>query len=803
MDNVNVTKIKRLLGLVLMVFVLCSQTSTVFAESPEDAAKNISVEEKKHGPYKDKTTYYTDLDAISYDELKEIQEKEEDKGFTLNPFNAISNYFGEKVENTMDSAKDMMASVLLMMVSLIFQFNIMMTDFLVTCLDASMNANIINFLITIAEDQVQSISGVSNNHINVGNGIFGSLAGLAGLISIAYMVYLFAIKRAPLASLQSLIQPLLVITISIVFFSNFTTIIKGVNSVSTELTNGIASATSEGDVDNIGDSIQKVFVHRPYLYLQFDSGNEQKIGKKRVEALLLHKQNAPEKRKAIKSEVKDHKNSMLEVGSVIKRLIYTGLFICVNGILSIPVWALAFLNVALQIWFLLIAVLAPFILVWAILPNQFPVMRRYAIELMYPMALKVIIGFLALVIFTFSQLAFAIPATKGLSGYYLSTFFQIVFFFVVFLMRNRIKSIFSATTGFVKEMRNSVEVGTQPIRNGIQNTAMVVGAGVGAATGNPHAAIAGAAIGKNLGKAVTGEKDALGTAAQLVSLQDIVQKRKEQGQQTTQPNPTSVPTTTSTSSTTTETSTETSTEAPLQEKEEQRSTPVLHDVQHQPETTEEHTVQPSQTSEEKSAVSSKYVPLQDLEDFKQSTNTEEQVKQKAVGEEQQPATKVENRKVKQEKLAELPETVTSVPKIKEEKSQSLGKATEIKSSEVESDGIKSSEIKTEDVKPSKQVETPSAPSVKEAQPEPSFEEIKSYESNESSEDQPKPAPLTKQQAPENKVSVQNIQQPEPNEEKEQEHVHVHVEETTSSIGEVGQRHKEDLKQSQSDLKNND
>ena len=73
--TLNFTKIKRLLGLVLVVFVLCSQTSTAFAETPEDAAKNISVEEKKHGPYKDKTTYYTDLDAISYDELKEIQEK--------------------------------------------------------------------------------------------------------------------------------------------------------------------------------------------------------------------------------------------------------------------------------------------------------------------------------------------------------------------------------------------------------------------------------------------------------------------------------------------------------------------------------------------------------------------------------------------------------------------------------------------------------------------------------------------------------------------------------------------------------
>lgn len=620
----NLTTFKRLISVILILFVFFSHSVLASADSLQDAANSINVEEKKHGPYKDKTTYYQDIDVITYDELKEIKEKEEDKDkFTLNPFTSIGNYFSEKVDDTLNSSKDMMVSTLLMMVNLIFQFNMMMTDFLITCLNASLDSDIINYLIDLSEKQVKLISGVSGNQINDGKGIFGSLAALAALISIVYMVYLFAIKRAPLAALNSLLHPILAITLSLVFFSNFGTVLKGINSVSTELTNTISAATSKGDVDNMGDSIQKVFVHRPYLYLQFDSGNEDKIGKKRIDNLLLSKPDSKEKRTAVKKEIQNHHNSMMEPGSVIKRLIYTGLFVTVNAFLSLPVWALAFLFLALQVWFLLIAVLAPFVLIWSILPNQITVMRRFGIELMYPMGLKVMVGFLALVVFSFSQLAFAIPSTSGLSGYYLSTFFQFVFFFVLFLIRKRIKSIFSATSGFVGEMRNSTQIMMEPVKNGVQNTTTAIGAGLGAMTGSPQLALQGAMIGKNIGQTMTGEKDAIGTTATLVSLSDIASKRSEQTQGTQTPTKSETP---SESNSTT--------------------TPVLHDTKEENTSNETPTLSDTSTTENKETsipsqsegqkentqpVSSNYVPIQDLEDFKPRTNTGEEAKQEVVG----------------------------------------------------------------------------------------------------------------------------------------------------------------------------
>ncbi|MGX9161967.1 CD3337/EF1877 family mobilome membrane protein [Priestia megaterium] len=620
----NSTTYKQLLSAILILFVFFSHSSLTHADSLEDAAKNISVEEKKYGPYKNKTPYYMDINVINYKDLKEIQEKEQDKDeFTLNPFTAIGNYFSDKTEDIVNNSKDMMVSTLLMMVTLIFQFNIMMTEFLVTCLDAAMNADVINFLIDLCEQQVQLISGVEGGKISEGKGIFGGLAGLAGLICIVYVVYLFTIKRAPLAGLQALLQPILIITLSIVFFSNFTMILKGVNSLSTELTNSIASATPEGDTDSIADNIQKVFVHRPYLYLQFNSGNETKIGQKRIDSLLLSKPGSEEKRKAVKREIKEYKNSMLEPGSVIKRLIYTGLFVCVNSLLSVPVWILAFLFIGLQIWFLLIASISPFVLVWAILPGQTAVMRRFGIEMIYPMGLKVILGFLSLVIFTFSRLAFAIPATTGLTGYYLSTFFQFVFFFVLFLIRNRIKAIFNSTTGFVREMRQSTQIVMQPAKNTVENTAMLVGGAVGAATGNPSAAVQGAAIGRNLGKTLIGEKDALGTTAQLVSLADVSSRENQKEAQapvTGKTSSNSRPTKTPVVQSTKEGNTPNSKETPTLEgttTNETKETTIPYKNKGQKENTQ--------------SVSSIYVPIQDLEDFKPSTDTGKEVKKQVVG----------------------------------------------------------------------------------------------------------------------------------------------------------------------------
>lgn len=511
---------RRVSMLLLLVFLFCFLPTDVHAQTADDAADQFKTEEKQYGPYKDsdKPARYKDIDVATYDEQKEVEDKakDDDKGFTLNPFTAIGNYFSDTADDTIGSVKDMIVSMFLMIVQAIFQFNIMMTDFLMSCLDASMNGSIINFMIDLTENKIQDLAGISGTSIS-SKGLYGSLGGLFALISVGYMVYLYFVKRAPLEAARSLLQPLLSVFIAIALIGNLGTVLKGINSMTTEFSSVISTATQDkGDgtrVDTMKDGIYKMMIHRPWLYLQFGSANEDEIGKKRIEALLLNSPDSDKKRKAIKSEISEHGNEMVQPGSIITRLVYVSMFTGVNGFLSIPLWILSFIFLTLQIYFVIVACLAPFVLIWSVLPNQFSIVRRYSVELIYPMAVKLMISFLALILFTISDIVYKIPMTKGLGGYYISVYVQLVILLVLFFMRKRIAKLFAGTQGYLNEIRRSTDLVKEPVKKSVENTATLAGAAVGAAVGGPQGAMAGANLGKNIGKTAIGEGDPTATAA--------------------------------------------------------------------------------------------------------------------------------------------------------------------------------------------------------------------------------------------------------------------------------------------------
>lgn len=516
---------RRVSMLLLLVFLFCFFPTGVHAQTADDAADQFKTEEKQYGPYKDsdKPARYKDIDVATYDEQKEVEDKakDDDKGFTLNPFTAIGNYFSDTADDTIGSVKDMIVSMFLMIVQAIFQFNIMMTDFLMSCLEASMNGSIINFMIDLTENKIQVLAGISGTSIS-SMGLYGSLGGLFALISVGYMVYLYFVKRAPLEAAKSLIQPLLSIFLAIALIGNLGTVLKGINSMTTEFSSIISTATQDKGngtrVDTMQDGIYKVMIHRPWLYLQFGSANEDKIGKKRIEALLLNSPDSDKKRKAIKSEISEYGNEMVQPGSIITRLVYVSMFTGVNGFLSIPLWILSFIFLTLQIYFVIVACLAPFVLIWSVLPNQFSIVKRYSVELIYPMAVKLMISFLALILFTISDIVYKIPMTKGLGGYYISVYVQLVILLVLFFMRKRIAKLFAGTQGYLNEIRRSTDLVKEPVKESVENTAALAGAAVGATVGGPQGAMAGANLGKNVGKTVIGEGDPAATASALMSM---------------------------------------------------------------------------------------------------------------------------------------------------------------------------------------------------------------------------------------------------------------------------------------------
>ncbi|WP_243292831.1 DUF4149 domain-containing protein [Bacillus sp. FJAT-47783] len=507
---------RKLITLFLTIFVVLgfsSSSSTVLAEVPQQDNNEpvVTIEEKKFGPYKDRTRYYENIDSITYAETKsEEDENGEGEGFLLNPISWVSNYVEGKTEDFTANLQDTVLAMFMSLIQLSFGMTVAFTEWMLTVLSFSNDAIIMNWLIDGVAGKVQTVAGISGGQVQMGTGTFGKLLGIFALISVLYVAYQAVFKRAPIESLKSIIQPIIAIALSILVISNFTTYLKGVNELGNEISDHIVTLTTEdekGEYNSMEDRLWKIFVHRPYLYIQFGTDNEEKIGQERIENILLEKQTSEKKRSAIKKEVTEYGNEMMQPASVIKRLIYIWLFNGANAFLSIPIWLLSAALIGLQIWFIVVACFAPFVLVFSTLPNQFGVLKRYAETLLYPVVFKLIVSFIALILFTISDVVYSLPMTDGLTGYIIATFLQFIIFIVAFVFRKRIKQIFETGATGMQHVKESWDLGkktvTKPIETGMQGA----GAAVGGIVGGPQGVLMGASMGKTAGKTLTGEAD--------------------------------------------------------------------------------------------------------------------------------------------------------------------------------------------------------------------------------------------------------------------------------------------------------
>ncbi|EUJ44704.1 CD3337/EF1877 family mobilome membrane protein [Listeria fleischmannii] len=421
-----------------LFFVLCLllvapqvvQAKELEQTTSSELAQQFDIKDRQFGPYKNskKPPRYSDIDVVTYNQQKEAQQKDQKSSF--NPITIIGNYFTDKADDIMGSVQDMIISMFLMLVKTCFQFNIMMTNFVLTALHFSMNGNLMNYLISILGTKIQDTAGIHNGQIG-STGTFGTLASLFAVIAVCYVVYVFSFKRAPLEGIKSIVQPIVALALAITLITSFQTITVWINTITSELTNGIATATQKNNsgttkLDTLEDGVFNMMVHHPWLYLEFGTADEDSLGSKRVEDLLLNTPQSKDKQVALKKEVKDYHNEMVLPNSIINRMVYVGLFTVVNGFLSIPIWLLAFAFLGLQLYFIFMASLAPFVLVMCILPNQMGILWRYLAELTFPLGAKIVVSFLAMIMFTIMDVVYDIPLTAGLMGYFASVYLQFV-----------------------------------------------------------------------------------------------------------------------------------------------------------------------------------------------------------------------------------------------------------------------------------------------------------------------------------------------------------------------------------------
>jgi len=505
-----------------MIFSFSSSSIQLFAEEIEvsDDSKTIHDGEKQgielgpedpmygssYGTYKGDNVHYT-LDIANPDEL-------EQKGFFSNAWDFISlQVVDEKISETLYYS-------IFFVVDMSFKLNVFMTNVMLAILNFAYNTNIINALVDNIEETIRNLTGISGTRFG-NTGLFGGFLGVIALMTALFTLYQFIVKRASILAFSSILKSIFALTLALLFFSNYADFLKGAHSVSTDLSAALLSGSidinvneTSGVIENttvrekMNDNIFTMFVHKPYLMLQYGSINEVDIGSSRVEELLTTTKGET-RREIVVKEVTEKGNEALTYAGVMNRLVFVGVMTITNAVSSIPIFLLALFLVIFQFWFLVIALIAPFVFLWSAMPNQFGVLKRYFFEMSIPLLLKMGLSVIALVIFGITDVLYNLDTLGGgTQGYIITTLLQSLILFTLFLLRKRIFNVFSLGSkelSIMREQMNSTFI--DPAKKGISNTLTTGGAIVGAVAAGPQGAMLGANIGGSLGNAVTGESD--------------------------------------------------------------------------------------------------------------------------------------------------------------------------------------------------------------------------------------------------------------------------------------------------------
>lgn len=430
--------------LIIIFFISCTLPIANAADPDVVSGKNISSNlfNTDHEVTSNGSPAYYQIDVTS----KTGDEEEEGNIFTQ-AFSTVGSWIsGDAVK---DSIMAQFYEAMNFMVNILFKMNLYMTNAMLTVLDYAFDFDVVNTLIERIEGVMQSITGISSLGFS-GLGLYGKLIGIIGISVGLLFAYQFFFKHAQIEAVGNLVKTFVILVVTLLFFSNYATVLKGANSLTTEASaiimgagSGLSEDGTTGGRQSMGNNMWDLFVHRPYLYMQYGTDKENEVGESRVDELLSLPPGQSRQDYVEKREVGDSGNGMMTYVQVPERLVFTGLYTVVNGITSIPIFALALLIIVLQFWFLAVAALAPFYMLIAAFPAGGGVFRRYTEELALPLILKLGVSFIALIVFTMSEIVYEQGNSDSI-GYIAVAIIEFVILVLIFLIRNRLIKILFA-----------------------------------------------------------------------------------------------------------------------------------------------------------------------------------------------------------------------------------------------------------------------------------------------------------------------------------------------------------------------
>ncbi|CUB08769.1 hypothetical protein BN2127_JRS1_00553 [Bacillus cereus] len=424
----------------------------------EDTKKEEKQEQKGARISENLFSGYTDgIYKDKYYEIDTYQPKEEDK----NVFQKVGGYlFGD--DSVGKDLQRMLYTTCQWFANMAFQLNVILGQLTIFLVDQALNLDIVDTVADKLGAAMQNIAGIGKGGF-LSSGLFPAIIGIACVLSACYAGYIFFIKRQPSKGLSELVKTVFVIAFIVTYIGNAGTILKSANTISSEISVTVlakATGTVAGDpgrskadaIFSVKKQIWDLLVERPYLFLQYGEDSKEKLGAKRVDELLA-KAPGEEREKIVQKEIKDQGNQMMVISSVGERLVFTVMYYVVNTFAGVPVIAFCLLIVAFQLWFLVMSIISPIVMAVALLPGHRRVIESWASQWIRPLALKIFMSVMLVIIFTVAELLYVLPEA-GVAGYVSTMIFQILVFVLCYLFRDNITASFKRVKGVYETVTN-------------------------------------------------------------------------------------------------------------------------------------------------------------------------------------------------------------------------------------------------------------------------------------------------------------------------------------------------------------
>src|SRR5699024_5048719 len=140
-------------------------------------------------------------------------------------------------------------------VNLFFKLNMFGTEALLLVTDVAFDNSIVDSMIDQMQHKVKSMAGTESvGNTSAGKGLFGNMAYPIAVTAVVYGIFLLVFRQSILGSFKIMAYTVLTIALAITLFANYSSFMKGANSLTTEMSEMILSVGTNNSNTNIMES---------------------------------------------------------------------------------------------------------------------------------------------------------------------------------------------------------------------------------------------------------------------------------------------------------------------------------------------------------------------------------------------------------------------------------------------------------------------------------------------------------------------------------------------------------------------